>query len=289
MKFRLRSFFLMTFAVSVVCALVIYPRFQRKRLANVAIRNGWLIYKIDGEVVSAMLSSSSAATPETFQCLSAFPKLTDIDASDKKLTNGALRGLFQVRSVQKLDLDYTGITDEALVHLSGLRELAHLELKGMQIKGDGLRHLLGCTELRSLDLWYTRTGDADVKWIAQLPRLTTLNVANTMVTDEGLEYLHNVKSLRKLFVFDTQVSQWGVERLRQANPKLQVFWEDRDHDEIGTRTEKGSGLIDSVWQLRDTAAVARPPRVDEAGRVYHALNKPETEPETGTGPVIGKW
>ena len=87
--------------------------------------------------------------------------------------------------VELVDINRAEITDGGMRHLSGLTSLEFLYLSGTRITDDGVRHLSRLTNLEELDLSNTQITDDGLKYLSGLTRLQLLWIKKTQITDDG--------------------------------------------------------------------------------------------------------
>jgi Leucine-rich repeat (LRR) protein len=96
------------------------------------------------------------------------------------------------------------VGDDGLVHLKGLTKLTNLTLIGLRVSDTGLAHLKGLTNLAHLSVAGTRVSDAGIELFLAFPHLHRLDLANA------------------------RISAKGFAQLREALPKAEIFWSERN-------------------------------------------------------------
>jgi len=88
-----------------------------------------------------------------------------------------------------LDLDYSNITDGGLKHLSSMTSLESLSLDENQITDEGLKHLSGLTTLKKLSIGGNQITDEGLTHLSGLTTLKELSIGGNQITDEGLKFI----------------------------------------------------------------------------------------------------
>ena len=157
--------------------------------------------------------------------LAGLKSLQSLHLGDTQVTDAGLRELARLKSLQWLHLGRTKVTDVGLKELARLKSLQSLVLWGTQITDVGLKELSGLTNLQSLFLHRTQVTDAGLKELARLKSLQSLHLGRTKVTDVGLKELAGLKSLQSLVLWDTQVTDAGLKELTGLrNLQLLNLW-----------------------------------------------------------------
>jgi hypothetical protein len=80
-----------------------------------------------------------------------------------RVTDADLAQLEELKQLQLLDLNSTGITDEGLVYLKGLAQLKSLNLGGTKVTDAGVEHVKGLPRLQLLWLSGSKVSDAGLR------------------------------------------------------------------------------------------------------------------------------
>ncbi len=92
-----------------------------------------------------------------------------------QLSDELLRGLGEMKQLERLGLDNSSFDDQGLAYIRNLRQLKELYLGRTEVSDAGLGDIRGMTELRWLRLEHTRVTDAGVQELwACLPNLEHL-------------------------------------------------------------------------------------------------------------------
>lgn len=122
------------------------------------------------------------------------PSMEVLDASFREVEDTDLEALAELKHLETVFLNETGVTDDGLEFLSRIPSLKSLNLQDTQVTSDGLATQLP-TCLESLSLSNVRL-DAELgARLALCKDLTTLYVKKSGVLQEGL---HELKALKKL-------------------------------------------------------------------------------------------
>ncbi|KAI2648845.1 Dynein regulatory complex subunit 6 [Labeo rohita] len=157
--------------------------------------------------------------------------------------------LAELRNLQTLHLDGTGVRENTLQCLATHPSLSALSLAGIpvadgnhtleiisglrltqltlpgrhSVTDNGLTFLSRQTLLLELDLTdYTQLTDHGITQLASMTRLKKLSLSNTLVSDSGLQGLISLKELQELCLDRTAVTSRGVAALITHLPHLQV-------------------------------------------------------------------
>lgn len=123
-------------------------------------------------------SAVSDLTVETI--VKSFPALIDLDlSSNTNMTNGVIRILGELGTLQRLSLVQNKVNDIGAQRLTKLQELRSLDLRGNMEAGN-----------MALDV------------VADLPKLTAFKHRSTAVDDAGMESLSRSRSLESLLLQD---------------------------------------------------------------------------------------
>lgn len=132
-----------------------------------------------------------------------FPNLTELDlSSNTNMTNGVVKILSELGTLQRLTLVQNQVNDIGARRLEKLKELRTLDLRGNM-----------------------EAGDMALEVVADLPKLTGFKHRSTAVTDSGLEYLSRNQTLDSLLMQDFMVTdQSGTHLAKLAKlTQLEVF------------------------------------------------------------------
>ncbi len=112
-----------------------------------------------------------------------------VDLSGYQVTDAALQDLKELNGpLTRLTLAETSVTDGGLKHLEGLTSLQSLSLRHTKITDAGLKYLEGLKNLEGLNLGYTKATKAGVMKLQQaLPECRIVGPGPTEVFEEGME------------------------------------------------------------------------------------------------------
>lgn len=146
--------------------------------------------------------------------------------------------VFQVKSIERLDLRKTEIGNTALSHLASFASiggsLLELSLSHTRVGDDGLMALSAPTShtraLRQLLLSRTLVTDRGLIALAasgtSLANLDTLGLGGTSITDAGLDALAardcGIHKLGTLYLGNTSVSPEAIARVRERHPGISI-------------------------------------------------------------------
>lgn len=211
---------------------------------------GMLMYLQSGSSVLCQLSlNQTAITNSTLTVLPAcVPQLRMLSIKHTKVSD--VSPLAELRNLQTLHLDSTGVQENSLRCLATHPSLSALSLAGIpaadgnhtleiisglsltqltlpgrhSVTDSGLLFLSKQTLLLELDLTdYTQLTDHGIMKLANMTRLKKLSLSNTQVSDAGLQGLVNLKELQELCLDRTAVTSRGVANFVTHLPHLQVM------------------------------------------------------------------
>ncbi|XP_059391174.1 uncharacterized protein LOC132124251 [Carassius carassius] len=211
---------------------------------------GLLMYLGSGPLALCQLSlNHTAITESTLRALpTCVPQLRTLSIKHTKVSD--VSALAELRSLQTLHLDGTGVQENTLQCLATHPSLSSLSLAGIPVADgnrtleiisglrltqltlpgrhtvtdSGLLFLSRQTLLLELDLTdYTQLSDHGITQLSSMSRLKKLSLSNTQVSDSGLQGLISLKELQELCLDRTAVTSRGVAALITHLPHLQVM------------------------------------------------------------------
>ncbi|KAA8528237.1 hypothetical protein F0562_035512 [Nyssa sinensis] len=115
--------------------------------------------------------------------LTGMTSLKEVDLSRcSKVTDGGIRHLLSIPTLEKLCISETGVTAEGVTLLSSLSNLSVLDLGGLPVTDLALSYLRVLMKLQYLDLWGSEISNEGVAVLKVFPKLSFLNLAWTKVT-----------------------------------------------------------------------------------------------------------
>lgn len=191
------------------------------------------------------LTNSVINDPTVEMIAKSFPKLIDLDvSSNTNLTNGVLKVICGIGTLQRLVLMQNGFNDLGTSHLSKLQDLRSLDLRGNM-----------------------EAGDMTMEVVAALPKLTSLKHRSTAVSDFGMEYLAQSKTLDSLLMQDFAVTGQAGQSIAKLDKLTQLeIFRCQGFSSDGVLAMKGMKL--SRLTLRDLPSVD-----DSAMEVFTDLPK----------------
>ncbi|KAG5268465.1 hypothetical protein AALO_G00212890 [Alosa alosa] len=212
------------------CGMVLYLRSAPSSLVQLSLNQT--------AITEATLAEMPSCTPQLRLLSIKHTKVADVSA------------LAELRCLQTLHLDGTGVREDSLQHLATHSTLSALSLAGIPITDgnrtlelisglrltqltlpgrhsvtdSGLVFLSRLAMLSELDLTdYTHVTDQGVTQLAAMTRLKKLSLCNTQVTDAGLPSLASLQELLELCLDRCAVTSRGVAALITRLPHLQVL------------------------------------------------------------------
>jgi hypothetical protein len=148
--------------------------------------------------------SNRAVSDETLEAVTSLPRLHTLKLTQSALSPKSWRHLRSLQAIRTLELESTGIQGEDLQHLAGLRSLRALTLAGNPIDGKGLAHLRELTNLVSLDLSETHCFDIGLGQHTTHGNLRQSRMfRSTVIPHTGIEHLLALKRLETLYLNGT--------------------------------------------------------------------------------------
>ena len=228
-QFRLRSLFVLTVAVALVCSWLSVEMKNASRqeaiVAAIQKAGGWTLTD-DEEHMMRNHASPNPTGPAWLQEVRDNAFFRDITHVvfflDPSANSASLEHLKGLPHLETLGLGHSQIGDAALEHVEGLTQIQRLCLYGERITDAGVEHIKALTQLKELDLTYTRVTDAGLKHLEGLTELQRLTLDNTPITGVGLEHLKGLTELRRLTLDNTRATGVGLEHLKGL-PHLHVL------------------------------------------------------------------
>ncbi len=208
-QYRLRSLFILTTLVAIVCSwLSVEIQSERRQgAAAKAIekaggrtdsRPTWL-GRLTGDASLVRFEfvylPGKSTTDDVLVHLQGQTQLTALFLTNSRITDAGLVYLQGLSQLILLSIGNTKVTDSGLAHLQGLKQLEGLALNGTEITDAGLMYLQEL-QLGVLYLDNTRITDAGLVYLKGLSQLISLRLENTKVTDAGLAHLQGFKQLK---------------------------------------------------------------------------------------------
>ena len=203
---------------------VVYDDHRRHREAA-----EWVL-SIGGEVYIA------GDTPRRVSKLSDFPnepfRVATIDLNNKsELGDDDLVHLNNLMTLDKLNLDGTGVSDKGLEHLQNLLELTSLYLNGTRVTGSGLAHLARLDSLTHLFAGGAPVTNDGLSHLPPLPSLRSLMLQSGDLSEGYLAHVSHLPSLTSLMV-SSDAATPGLEHLRGTPLEtLSLHWQTNLPDE----------------------------------------------------------
>lgn len=172
--------------------------------------------------------------------LAAFPRLTNLDASNcgltdadmavfaklpdltelkltgnDRVTDAGFAGLKSLVKLDRLTLDSTSFGDAGAAHLAGLTAMTALYLTSTQVGDAALAHFAGMAKLQYLVIGTTKVRGPGLRHLAKLTELEGLGLDHLPdFTGEGLEHLAGCPKLTKLQLSWTGINDAGLSKIK---------------------------------------------------------------------------
>ncbi|WP_040352825.1 leucine-rich repeat domain-containing protein [Blastopirellula marina] len=142
--------------------------------------------------------------------------VVELRANSARMTDNAASHLVMLQSLQRLNLNQSGVTDKSLEIMGALPELRSLYLERTAVTSAGVAALASCEKLEELMLTECAIQDDALETIGQLPALTLLSLSETPITDAGMFHLQSLPHLKTLYLRDTAVTGEGFAMLKSS-------------------------------------------------------------------------
>uniref|UniRef100_K3W816 F-box domain-containing protein n=1 Tax=Globisporangium ultimum (strain ATCC 200006 / CBS 805.95 / DAOM BR144) TaxID=431595 RepID=K3W816_GLOUD len=140
--------------------------------------------------------------------------LKALDVSGTEVTDAGTMGLANLKDLEVLSLDTSGITNRSLANLTCLPRLEKLDLFGASITDNGLLHLVPLRRLKELEICSGTISDRGVELISKITTLTSLNLSqNRNIHAKSLVYIRSLTELRYLNLSNTSISALSLRHL----------------------------------------------------------------------------
>jgi internalin A len=123
----------------------------------------------------------------------------------RSVTDAGLAHLKNLKNLQRVTFNQTGITGRGLVHLKGMNRLEIVFIDGNDLTDDGLAHLTGMTTLKHLNLRSPGITDAGLVHLDGLVNLEGIQLRSPLITDAILARLGKLKRLHSILLMDAKV------------------------------------------------------------------------------------
>ncbi|MEM7455189.1 MAG: hypothetical protein AAF456_12640 [Planctomycetota bacterium] len=143
--------------------------------------------------------------------------------SVENATSADLEPIRDLKSVRRIDIDYTSIDDISAI--AGQTGLQWLDLEESGVDSGDLVHLESLNSLSRLILTRNAISDEGLEVVADMSELVDLRLNETQVTDESLVHFQNLKKLRELDLEQTNVTADGVRWLQAKIPGCEINWD----------------------------------------------------------------
>ena len=143
--------------------------------------------------------------------------------SNESATSADLEPIRQLKSVRRIDIDYTSIDDISAI--ADQSQLLWLDLEESGIDSADLVHLEKLDNLTRLVLTRNSIDDTNLELVADMTGLVDLRLNETEVTDACLTHFEGLVNLRELDLELTNVTAEGVGQLQQKLPNCEINWD----------------------------------------------------------------
>ena len=167
--------------------------------------------------------ASAKVGPRSLARVDGLPALRILDASGIQKVPSGFSSVRNLRHLETLFLDGSGINDDLLVNLESACSLRRLSLRGTLVTSHGLTHLGELVNLKDLDLSDTQVTSDGFELIKKLTQLELLDLSGTSIGDDGLRHLKNLGQLEVLDLSCTPIAGSGLSNLKDL-PHLRKLY-----------------------------------------------------------------
>ena len=220
---------------------------EKLQIFNCRTLNDEMVGSVSGlkGLTTLALTNSAISDAAVTTLVKSFPKLIDLDlSSNTNMTNGVVKILSELTTLQRLSLVQNQVNDIGAQRLAKFQDLRSLDLRGNMEAGN-----------MALDV------------VADLPKISAFKHRSTAVDDSGMESLSRNKTLESLLLQDFVITDQSGPHLAKLGKlsQLEIF-RCQGFGTEGVLALKGLGLIRLT--LRDL------PNVDDrAMEVFDDLPK----------------
>ncbi len=122
----------------------------------------------------------------------------------KQITDGALKHLAGLSTLQRLDLTETPINGSGLKELAGLKKLTELILHSVELTDEGAKSLPELTSVKHIVLQGCTVTPGICKSIAKMKNLDDLDLTAAVVADDCLKELEANKSIKTIDLWNAR-------------------------------------------------------------------------------------
>ncbi len=171
------------------------------------------------EVEELYLDNCPQLTDAFLPHIRSFERLKKLHCTKSaKLRGQRLDCLVGMQSLERLNLDGTGIDDQSLAQLPRLAALSELRLGSTSVTASGLANLARNPSIKRLNLTATHPSAAVFDALADIRGLERLDLSKASITDAALAGIERLPNLRSLNLSGTQITDAAVTHLvRLAN------------------------------------------------------------------------
>jgi hypothetical protein len=179
--------------------------------------NPVFLVEINGSVSAVKPKDSDLAVLKEFKSL----RWLSLGGSTT-LTDAVMKEVKEIKTLQRLILNYVPITDYGLYEIQDLTALRALSLSDTKVTDEGMKYFRKMKELRDLFLERTRISDAGLAELKNLPNLTGILLDGTLVTDAGLKELKDLPKLESVLLNKTRITDAGLRELKKYKNLQQI-------------------------------------------------------------------
>lgn len=156
-------------------------------------------------------------------------RMTTLEGFDapraERVTDAGVKHLAGLRSLQYIDLGYSGLSDSGLEVLAGLPALETLRVHETRVSDRGVGAVSRIPNLKEFMIGDCkgRITDQGLVQLVRARRLKSLCIPGTALTDDGLMKLAALPDLKELWVGATRVTNEGKQAFRRLRPGVAVY------------------------------------------------------------------
>ncbi len=175
---------------------------------------------LGGDAAQSHYENWLKVTDSQVASLRADRPLRELVLAGSELSPQSWQSVMKQLKLEWLDLSFANATTADLKGLEQLRALERLSVEGTAVEGSILDAVRQLPVLNELDLTGCKISDADIAKLARHPELATLWLGKTQVTDRVLDTLVTMPKLSFVDISDTNISSTAWNAFVQRNPRF---------------------------------------------------------------------
>lgn len=151
--------------------------------------------------------------------------LRELWLQETHITDASAATLSQIKSLDFLQLNATGVSDAFLERMASLPELEDLGLRGTHVTGVGMKHLSRHPKLKKLDVYSTEVDDSGVGDLVACQSLVRVGLSMTKITNAVFQHLDELPNLTEAdLTANEPITTEAVLTFEESHPKCDIEW-----------------------------------------------------------------